>query len=405
MGRKLTYESVKESFESDGYILTSKEYISNNIKLNYTCSKGHEHSITYHNWKQGQRCSYCSNKIKITLNRVKESFEKEGYNLLTKEYNSNRSKLDYICPNGHSHTTEWFNWGPMKHRCPTCAGNAKFTIEQVKKLFEQEDYILISKEYTNSITKLAYQCSKGHKHSIIWNAWRQGQRCPTCAGVTKPTLEQVRNLFEKEGYELLSSEYANSKAKLNYTCSKGHKHSMKWNSWQQGKRCPTCVGVTKPTLDQIKYSFAKEKYILLSKDYINNKTKLDYRCSKGHEHSMSLVNWNSGHRCITCCTLSRFGSNHPNWKGGISFEPYCQIWKDKEYKQDIRNRDNNKCLNPYCSNSNSILTIHHIDYNKKNCQPSNLITVCNSCNGMANKDRDWHTAWYQALMYMRYKYK
>jgi NUMOD3 motif len=129
--------------------------------------------------------------------------------------------------------------------------------------------------------------------------------------------------------------------------------------------------------------------------YTGNKSYW-YNKKLSYDHINKISESKSGTLC---------GSENSNWKGGISCNPYCQIWKDKEYKQDIRNRDGNKCLNPYCSKNNSKLTIHHIDYNKKNCHPSNLITVCNSCNGMANKDRDWHTAWYQALMHMRYKYK
>jgi 5-methylcytosine-specific restriction endonuclease McrA len=64
--------------------------------------------------------------------------------------------------------------------------------------------------------------------------------------------------------------------------------------------------------------------------------------------------------------------------------------------------DKYKCLNPYCSKKSSKLHIHHIDYNKKNCHPSNLITICNSCNSMANKDRNWHQTWYQAIIKNRY---
>ena len=47
------------------------------------------------------------------------------------------------------------------------------------------------------------------------------------------------------------------------------------------------------------------------------------------------------------------------------------------------------------------LHVHHIDYNKKNCKKSNLITICRSCNSMANKDRSWHKAWYNAIMLQR----
>ena len=94
------------------------------------------------------------------------------------------------------------------------------------------------------------------------------------------------------------------------------------------------------------------------------------------------------------------GSNHPNWKGGISNEPYC-INFNKDLKIKIKLLYSNKCF--LCNASGKSLDIHHIDYNKKNCDPNNLITVCRSCNSRANFDRNWHTEWYQALMYHRFK--
>ena len=97
------------------------------------------------------------------------------------------------------------------------------------------------------------------------------------------------------------------------------------------------------------------------------------------------------------------GKDNPNWKGGKSFEDYCPMWTDKEYKQFIRDRDGNKCLNPYCNKINPFdLHIHHINYDKKECRPVNLITVCRSCNARANFDRKWHKAWYKAIIKNRY---
>ncbi len=281
----------------------------------------------------------------------------------------------------------------------------KLTYEFVKESFESEGYTLLSKEYINNHTKLNYRCYESHEHSIDWNHWQRGHRCITCFGNIKYTIDQVRESFEKEGYILISKEYANDCTKLDYRCSNNHIHSMIWNSWQQGHRCPTCSGQTKPTIEEIILSFKKENYILISKEYIDAKTKLNYICSNKHEHSIIWRNWKYGVRCPTCANINNSGINNSSWKGGLSYEPYCPIWSDKEYKQYIRDRDGNKCLNPYCSKNNSRLTIHHIDYNKKNCSPSNLITVCSSCNSRANTDRDWHTTWYQALVYMRYNNK
>lgn len=96
------------------------------------------------------------------------------------------------------------------------------------------------------------------------------------------------------------------------------------------------------------------------------------------------------------------GENHWNWKGGISCEPYCEVWIDEDYKRSIKERDNYTCLNPECNKFDKKLCIHHIDYNKKNCHPLNLITLCFSCNGKANKDREWHESWYRAIMNKRY---
>jgi len=100
-------------------------------------------------------------------------------------------------------------------------------------------------------------------------------------------------------------------------------------------------------------------------------------------------------------TSSKCGPQASNWRGGISFEPYCSDWT-KEYKEYIRERDGDTCLNPDCWCKDDVLTIHHINYDKKNCGPENLITVCRSCNSRANKDRRWHKAWYQAIINKRY---
>jgi len=101
-------------------------------------------------------------------------------------------------------------------------------------------------------------------------------------------------------------------------------------------------------------------------------------------------------------TNRQFGDKNHRWLDGKSVELYCDVWRDKEYKKDIRNRDGNICLNPGCNGINPHnLVIHHIDYDKRNCGPTNLITICNSCNSSANKDRHWHTAWYQAVIYRR----
>uniref|UniRef100_A0A6M3LG01 HNH nuclease domain-containing protein n=1 Tax=viral metagenome TaxID=1070528 RepID=A0A6M3LG01_9ZZZZ len=101
--------------------------------------------------------------------------------------------------------------------------------------------------------------------------------------------------------------------------------------------------------------------------------------------------------------VERGPENHPMWKGGISNEPYCDAWADKEYKEDIKERDNYKCQNEDCWETSVRLCIHHIDYDKLNCNPYNLITICNSCNARANENRDYWEKYYKNLIKERSK--
>lgn len=219
----------------------------------------------------------------------------------------------------------------------------------------------------------------------------------------KLTIDFVREKFENENYILLSSEYTGAFGKLNYICSNGHVHNISWNQWQQGKRCPYCCGNARLTIDFIKSELTKENYILLTTEYINNRQKLEYICPSGHKYSTCWDDWNRGKRCKMCDNINRFGSGNHQWRGGISNLPYCHNWT-KEYKEEIKKRDYYQCLNPYCFDIDSRLVVHHIDYTKTICGPNNLITVCGSCNSRANFDREWHTEWYRTILNKRYGY-
>lgn len=96
------------------------------------------------------------------------------------------------------------------------------------------------------------------------------------------------------------------------------------------------------------------------------------------------------------------GSNHPNWHGGCTEDGYCEEWRTQELKDYIKERDQHTCQNLQC-NCNSRICIHHINYNKKDCDPHNLIVLCFSCNSKANFDRDWWQSYYTEIIRRKYK--
>lgn len=175
---------------------------------------------------------------KLTNYFVEDQLKNSDY-IMISNYIDSKTKINYICPNGHRHHITWNNWNKGA-RCPSCAGNAKPTIKFVKVEFSKEGYILLSVEYINANSALYYRCPAGHKHSTTWHRWTSGRRCPSCANNIKLTFKFIKSSFIKKGCILLSTNYENAHSKLDYVCPNGHKHSLSWNNWLKGVGCPKC---------------------------------------------------------------------------------------------------------------------------------------------------------------------
>ena len=87
------------------------------------------------------------------------------------------------------------------------------------------------------------------------------------------------------------------------------------------------------------------------------------------------------------------GSANPNWKGGLSFEPYPTTWT-RALRRRIRDRDSHMCQICGVVKDSRNLDVHHIDYDKANCEASNLITLCIRCHRQTNFNREY---WQQFL--------
>jgi len=96
------------------------------------------------------------------------------------------------------------------------------------------------------------------------------------------------------------------------------------------------------------------------------------------------------------------GKLSPAWKGGKSFEPYTLKFNNK-LKEKIRKRDENKCqiLGGCRIKSKQVLSIHHIDYSKKNNNDFNLITLCKGHNNKVNFNREFWQDYFQRYQKLR----
>jgi len=111
------------------------------------------------------------------------------------------------------------------------------------------------------------------------------------------------------------------------------------------------------TYNRVKNFYRKEGYKLLSQNYKNANEHLQSICPNNHLYISTYANFKRGTRCQTCTTDS-----FDDIKKSIEDDGYIFL------------------------------------------SSSNLITVCVSCNSLANVNRSWHKAWYQAIMFRRYGY-
>lgn len=164
----------------------------------------------------------------------------------------------------------------------------------------------------------------------------------------------------------------------------GDRSSDRHGSWKGGKRVVQCS--------------ACGKGLFRFPSHIRENSFCDFKCrSKWRSDNFrGESNPNYGNSILK-------GPNNPNWNGGITHEPYAPIWGDRRFKAGIKERDGYICQNPDCRGNSNTLIIHHIDYDKKNCEPENLITLCVSCNARANFNREFWQAGYKEIIRQKHK--
>jgi len=183
------------------------------------------------------------------------------------------------------------------------------------------------------------------------------------------------------------------------------KGNIPWNknkkglqeAWNKGKKS------SKETIEKLKKSLIGKifssgwKHTQSAKDK-NRIAHLGKKCSKETREKMSKahkghVGYTKGMK-FTNETKRKMSESHKGekcnwWQGGKSFEEYSVDWV-VTLKRSIRERDHYTCQLCNKEQGDEALSVHHIDYNKKNCNPDNLISLCRSCHSKTNNNRkDW----------------
>lgn len=94
------------------------------------------------------------------------------------------------------------------------------------------------------------------------------------------------------------------------------------------------------------------------------------------------------------------GKNNPSYIHGKAYFKYSRKFNES-LKKSIKIRDNYICQNcgmtqeEHYKKYNRDIEIHHIDYDRENCDKNNLITLCKDCNLKANYNRKYWVKYFQ----------
>jgi hypothetical protein len=122
--KRLSYEDVKNYFKLNECILLQDNYIDNNTLMKFQCKCGHISNTRFRTFQKTHGCVKCGYKkthahTRANYNEIKKFFDKQGCELLEKNYINNRTPMRYRCLCGNESTIMWQNF-KKGQRCKKC---------------------------------------------------------------------------------------------------------------------------------------------------------------------------------------------------------------------------------------------------------------------------------------------
>ena len=321
--RKLTLKEMQDTALARGGKCLSKKYVNSRTKLRWRCKEGHIWEAYPAAIKQGSWCLTCGNakmgeRRKLTIEEMQDIARERGGKCLSKKYVNSWTKLRWKCKEGHiweaaPNNIKRGTW------CQVCNSNKigvknrnaqRLTIEEMQEIAKSKGGKCLSKKYVNSLTKLKWMCGEGHVWEAIPSSIKQGTWCPVCNNAKKReelklTIEEMQDIAKSRGGKCLSKKYVNSWTKLRWKCKEGHIWEATPNNIKRGSWCSLCKynkirDTRRLTIKEMQNIAKKKGGKCLSKEYVNIRTELKWKCKEGHVWEDTPYNVKRGSWCPIC---------------------------------------------------------------------------------------------------------
>lgn len=126
----------------------------------------------------------------------------------------------------------------------------RYTLEEVRQMFSNRNWVLLSDSYINSTTHLIALCNKGHEVRVTLDSFRSNG-CKICYDLVRgqkvgralrkqDPVEFVESLGYKPLEPYVNNGTSKDGKKWKLLCPKGHIWEVNYNAFQKGTRCGIC---------------------------------------------------------------------------------------------------------------------------------------------------------------------
>lgn len=188
-------------------------------------------------------------------------------------------------------------------------------IKIAKNIAKQRDGRHLGGEYKDNSSKLQWECNVcNYQWKASLTSVKDGNTwCPICSDKIRANTRKLENglgvaykIANKKGGKCLSKEYINNHTKMIWQCKKKHIWRAHLGSIKNNKWCPACANVKPLTMKIVKEVAKKRNGVCLSTDYINNALPLLWKCNEKHKWKASLDSVKNGNTwCPECAQRKR----------------------------------------------------------------------------------------------------
>ena len=308
---RMSTSEIQKIAEIHGGICLDKNYINNKSHLLWQCSLGHQWMASVNSVKRGHWCSACAGNKKLSISDALKLAQQRGGKCLSSNYLNCEQSLLWQCSNNHVwkttlHSIRGGSWCPycnrnvgedITRRCLEIIYSKKFIKVRPNWLVNDSGYTLELDGYCEDL-KMAFEYQGRHHYD-------NNVFCKNGLKEIQDKDKLKKNICKSLGIKLIEIPYYISYDNIgNYLLKELNISNVDIiehiNNFDYKK-----INFSEVKLNIIKNLAKNKNGECLSRSYVNNKSKMLFKCFNGHEWNTTPSSIKLGHWCPTCAINKR----------------------------------------------------------------------------------------------------